>query len=171
MQRLVSVNFFPLSYDASNFDHHAQILIYGCDNSRMVVTTTLLNTLTVLCASPRTQMKSLYTYRMKGVGYPQFYLGGDVAEFPPSWKSKNVSFYLSDHTYIKNCVSNLEQICNTTFAHTNTPMNPLYHPETDTTALCSTSEHSKYRSLIGSANWMITLGRFDINYAVNTLAQ
>ena len=49
-------------------------------------------------------------------------------------------------------------------------MNPLYHPETDTTKLCSPSEHSKYRSLIGSANWMITLGRFDVNYVVNTLS-
>ena len=30
---------------------------------------------------------------------------------------------------------------------------------------------SRYPSLLGSANWMITLGRFDINYAANTLAQ
>ena len=104
---------------------------------------------------------------MKGVGYPQFYLGGDVVEFPPSWKSKNVSFGLSAHTYIKNCVGNLEQICNTTFKHANVPMNQLLHPEIDTTAFC----HSKYRSLIRSANWMISLGRFDINYGVNTLAQ
>ena len=72
---------------------------------------------------------------------------------------------------LKNCVDNLERMCNTTFKQANVPMNPLYHPETDTTKLCSPSEHSKYRSLIGSANWMITLGRFDINYAVNTLAQ
>ena len=86
-------------------------------------------------------------------------------------EDKNVSFGLSAHTYIKNCVENLERMCNTTFKQANIPMNPLYHPETDTTRLCSPSEHSKFRSLIGSANWMITLGRFDINYAVNTLAQ
>ena len=108
---------------------------------------------------------------MKGVGYPQFYLSGDVVEFPPSWKSKNNSFGSLAHTYIKNCVDNLERMCNTTFKQANVPMNPLYHPETDTTRLCSPSEHSKHRSLIGSANWMITLGQFDINYAVNTLAQ
>ena len=59
------------------------------------------------------------SYKMKGAGYPQFYLGGDVVDFPPSWKSKNVSFGLSAHTYIKNCVENLEQICNTTFKQAN----------------------------------------------------
>ena len=83
-------------------------------------------------------------YTMKGAGYPQFYLGGDVVEFPPSWKSKKVSFGLSAHTYIKNCVSNLEQMCNTTFKQANVPMNPLYHLETDTTSLCSPSKRSKY---------------------------
>jgi hypothetical protein len=54
-------------------------------------------------------------YTMKGVGYPQFHLGGDVVEFPPTWKQHNVTFGLSSHTYIKNCVENLERICGTTF--------------------------------------------------------
>ena len=32
-------------------------------------------------------------------------------------------------------------------------------------------EASKYRSLIGSANWIIALGRFDIAYATSSLAR
>ena len=56
MQRLGFMNLFLLNYAASNFDHHVQILIYGCDNSLMVVTITLLDTMMMLCASPRTQM-------------------------------------------------------------------------------------------------------------------
>jgi hypothetical protein len=28
-----------------------------------------------------------------------------------------------------------------------------------------------YKSLLGSANWIVTLGRFDIAYAVNTLSR
>ena len=65
----------------------------------------------VMCFSKNPDEIIMYlekSYTMKGVGYPQFYLGGDVVEFPPSWKSKNVSFGLSAHTYIKNCVSYLE---------------------------------------------------------------
>jgi hypothetical protein len=110
-------------------------------------------------------------YTMKGVGYPQFYLGGDVVEFPPSWKDHGVTFGLSSHTYIKNCVENLERMCDTNFRKVSVPHDPNYHPELDNSELCSAKEQSKYRSLLGSANWMVTLGRFDIHYAVNTLAQ
>jgi hypothetical protein len=110
-------------------------------------------------------------YTMKGVGYPQFYLGGDVVEFPSTWKQHNVTFGLSSHTYIKNCVENLERMCDTTFRKVGVPHDPNYHPELDNTELISAKDQSKYRSLLGSANWMVTLGRFDIHYAVNTLAQ
>ena len=50
-------------------------------------------------------------------------------------------------------------------------MHPDYHPEVDESAFLSGRDASLYRGLIGSANWMITLGRFDIAYAVNTLAR
>ena len=108
---------------------------------------------------------------MKGVEYPQFYLGGNVVAFTPTWKEHNVTYGLSAHTYIKNCVTNLERMCNTTFKPVSVPFHPDYHAELDTSDLCSPSDMSRYPSLLGSANWMITLGRFDINYAVNTLAQ
>jgi hypothetical protein len=51
------------------------------------------------------------------------------------------------------------------------PFDPNYHAELDTTSMCSPTDMPKYRSLLGSANWLITLGRFDIHYAVHTLAQ
>jgi len=35
----------------------------------------------------------------------------------------------------------------------------------------SPKEASLYRGLIGSANWMITQGRFDIHYAVSSLSR
>ena len=111
------------------------------------------------------------SYTMKGVGYPQFYLGGDVVQLPSSWKEHNISYGLSAHTYIGNCVPNLERMCDTTFKHVSVPFNPNYHAETDTSDFCSSSDMSRYRSLLGSANWVITLGRFDIQYAVSTLAQ
>ena len=46
-----------------------------------------------------------------------------------------------------------------------------YHPETDDTPLLDARGGSLYHSLIGSANWAITLGRFDIQYATQTLSQ
>ena len=50
-------------------------------------------------------------------------------------------------------------------------MDPLYHAETDMSELCSLTELSKYRSLLGSANWVTSLGCFDIDYAIKMLAQ
>ena len=46
-----------------------------------------------------------------------------------------------------------------------------YHADMDETEICSPLEASKYRSLIGSANWIIALERFDIAYATNLLAR
>ena len=51
------------------------------------------------------------------------------------------------------------------------PMSEEYHPELDEAPLCSPIEITKYKSLLGSANWIITLGRLDIQYAVNTMAR
>ena len=78
----------------------------------------------------------------------------------------------SAETYIRNCLPRLAKLCNKEqFAKSNSPMDDSYHPEMDTTELCNPETISKYRSLIGSANWIITLGHFDIQYAVNTFAR
>ncbi len=51
-------------------------------------------------------------------------------------------------------------------------MDHQYHPEEDTTLELDSKQASVYRGLIGSANWwVVTLGRFDIAYAVNNLAR
>ena len=50
-------------------------------------------------------------------------------------------------------------------------MSSDYHPEEDMTLLCNPHEHAIYQSLIGSANFCVTIGRYDIMYATSTLAQ
>ena len=57
------------------------------------------------------------------------------------------------------------------FKKYNTPFNEEYHPELDTSNLLDPLSISKYKSLIGSGNWLITLGRFDIQYSISTLSQ
>jgi len=46
-----------------------------------------------------------------------------------------------------------------------------YHPELDTSDLVSDEGISKYRMLIGSLNWAVTLGRFDAMFAAVTMAR
>lgn len=45
------------------------------------------------------------------------------------------------------------------------------HPEIDDTSLLDDKTHLIYRLLIGSAQWTITLGRFDIMYAVAVISR
>lgn len=50
-------------------------------------------------------------------------------------------------------------------------MDSDYHPEADTSPTLDPREATVYRGLIGAANWVVTLGRFDVAYTVNTLAR
>ena len=110
-------------------------------------------------------------YIMKGVGKTQYYLGGDVVELQSDWHIEEVYTAFSAQTYIENCLPKLAKMLDkSAFKKYSTPFSDQYHPELDTSPLCDSDHVSKYKSLIGSANWIITLGRFEIAYAVNVLS-
>ena len=79
------------------------------------------------------------------------------------------TYRLSDTTYVNNCVTTLESMCKHTFIPANTPFDSNYYPEEDTTELCCPEEQSQYLSILGSVNWCITLGRYDVYFAFNAL--
>jgi hypothetical protein len=107
-------------------------------------------------------------YVLKGVGAPEYYLGGNVCELDDTWKAEHITTSLSASTYIKNAIAKYEAILGE-FKEHNTPMVSDYHPELEDLELLGPKEHSLFWGLIGSANWMITLGRFDIAYATSKL--
>ncbi len=113
------------------------------------------------------------SYSLKGVGTPEYYLGGNIDDVSDKqWVSDGVLVALSARTYIANVMEKLETLCGVEqFAKANCPMSDLYHPELDESPLLDDMHASKYRALIGSANWVITLGRFDIAYATMALAR
>ena len=51
------------------------------------------------------------------------------------------------------------------------PMSESLHPELDGTFLLNPVRHSQHRSLVGSANWLVTLGQFDEAYSTNTFSR
>ena len=51
------------------------------------------------------------------------------------------------------------------------PEDPNYSPELDETPLLGLEHHSQYRMIIGSLNWLVTLGRYDIYHAASTMAR
>ena len=116
-----------------------------------------------------TQLKSKYT--MKGVGIPEYYLGGNVEQLDEHWTKEDIFVGLSARTYIKNVIPKFEETLEREIKRNKTPMDEKLHPELDDTPLCNDRGASLYRSIIGSLNWIITLGRFDIAYATMSLAR
>ena len=51
-----------------------------------------------------------------------------------------------------------------------TPLANDCHPEMDDSGLLN-NDHSRYCMLIGSGEWAVTLGRFDVIYAIQTMAR
>ena len=51
------------------------------------------------------------------------------------------------------------------------PLEEGYHPDLDKSNLLVVDEISKYRMLVGCANWAVTLGQFDVHYAVSTMGR
>jgi hypothetical protein len=110
-------------------------------------------------------------YPLKGVGEPEYYLGGNVDTLDDTWKEDNVSTGLSARTYIKNAVEKFELMFGAELRQQKSPMAETYHPETDDTPLLDTIGAAKFRALVGSANWAVTLGRFDVQYATQMMSR
>jgi hypothetical protein len=98
-------------------------------------------------------------------------LGGNVMELDGTWHKEGINTALSPQTYLKNVVSKFEGIFECEFKEHRSTMEQSYHPESDAMDLCTPWEASIYRGFIGPANWMITLGRFDIHYATGALSR
>ncbi|HEY9706698.1 MAG TPA: reverse transcriptase domain-containing protein, partial [Oculatellaceae cyanobacterium] len=65
------------------------------------------------------------TYLMKGVGRPQYYLGGDVIALSPEWEKENITEAFSAETYIINALPKLAKLCNLEeFKKQNIPFQP-----------------------------------------------
>jgi hypothetical protein len=112
------------------------------------------------------------SYVLKGVGVPEYYLGGNVDPLDAAWNSEGCYTALSARTYIANVAEKFEAMLGKTeFKKVKTPMTEAYHPELDDSAFLDAADASKFRALIGSGNWLITLGRFDIHYAVQALSR
>jgi hypothetical protein len=112
-------------------------------------------------------------YMLKGVGEPKYYLGSNIEPLDTTcWKDDNVSLALSVRTYVKNMVGHFKATFGTELKLQKTPMSNQYHPETDEMPLLDNRGATLYHRLIGSANWAVILGRFDIiQYATQTMSQ
>jgi hypothetical protein len=111
-------------------------------------------------------------YALKGVGTPEYYLGGNFHQVEdPKLTEKGIRTALSAGTYIANSIEKFERMFGGEIRESRFPMHEGAHPESDTSDFLSSEMATQYRAVIGSLNWVVILGRFDVMYATNTLAR
>ena len=109
---------------------------------------------------------------LKGVGEPEYYLGGNVIKLDTAWQGQGIFTGLFAETCIKTAFKKLQEMVGSQFpTKCNSLMSKMCHPEEDNSLLLNLMEASMHRAFIGSANWVVTLGRMDVAYATNALAR
>ena len=127
---------------------------------------TYVDDLMVFSTDPKKRLAEIQeTFELKGVGGPEYFLGGDIGI------TREGVMYSGAQKYVTTVSKKVEELLGVTFRQHKSPMDPEYHAELDETPLLNESDHSVFRMIMGSAQWAITLGRFDIAYAVSTLAR
>jgi hypothetical protein len=132
--------------------------------------TSFVDDLLIVSKDPMSIINELAkVYPLKGVGSPEYYLGGDV--FTQRDPNSVVLLATSAKTYIKNIVDKIEKLFEVTLKGYETPMDVKYHPELDDSELLDGDDVSKYQMLTGALNWIVTLGRYDVHYVASTMAR
>ena len=78
---------------------------------------------------------------------------------------------MSAKTYIKNTCEKIEGLFDVKLKNYGSPMETGDHPEIDESDLLDPEETTKYQMLVGCAQWAVSLGRYDIQYATNLMAR
>jgi hypothetical protein len=112
------------------------------------------------------------TYSLKGIVTPEYYLEGNFHQVEEAeLTAKGIRTALSAETYIVNSIQKFERIFGGDLRESRFPMHEGAHPELDTSDFLAPDMTTQYRAIIGSLNWVVILGRFDVMYTTNTLAR
>ena len=125
-----------------------------------------------LCASlrdPQATMDILtgkYGFKLKGVGPIVFHLGCDF------WHEDDGTFCYAPKKYLEKMMDGYTRMFGEAPSSNNisSPLEKGDHPELDTSEFLDEEGQQKYQSIIGSMQWAISLGRFDLSVAIMTLS-
>ena len=107
---------------------------------------------------------NIHGYKLKGVSEPSYHLGGDF------YRDKDGTLAWGAASYITKILENYKQTFGEKPKQKGSPMELGDHPEMDQTEELDEDGVKLYQSLIGALQWLITLGRFDIQQAVTSLS-
>ena len=111
-------------------------------------------------------LKSKYHLKVKGDGQLTYHLGADYFQDPDGTMVSHPKKYIEKlkETYIR--LFNTEPS-----KGLKTPLEKNDHPELDTSEILEGQEVNHYLTTVGQLQWLITLGRFDIQAQVITMSR
>ncbi len=111
-------------------------------------------------------LKTKYNFKIKEAGPLEFHLGADF------FRDSEGTLCMAPQEYIERLVSSYEKMFGEKpSAKMSLPLERGDHPELDDTELLDATGVQQYQSLIGSMQWAISLGLFDIATAVMSMSR
>ena len=111
-------------------------------------------------------LKSKYNLKVKGDGPLTYHLGADYFQDPDG------TLVSQPKKYIEKLKENYVRLFNTEPPKgLKTPLEKNDHPELDTSEILEGHEVNHYLTMVGQLQWLITLGRFDIQAEVITMSR
>jgi len=110
-------------------------------------------------------LQKKYSFKLKGTGPISFHLGCDF------FRDENGILCFAPKKYIEKMLENYKRIFGEHPKQAASPLEKGDHPELDTSDLLELEDTKIYQSLIGAAQWVIQIGRFDVTTAVMTMSR
>ena len=157
---LRSMDFFPSKAERDIWmrdkgDHYEYIAVYVDD----------LLIASKECSSIIKALEDDHSFKLKGSGPVTFHLGCDF------FRDSNGNLCYAPKKYIEKVLANYQRIFGKQPWQVTSPLIKGDHPEIDTSELLNLDDQKIYQSLIGSLQWTIQIGRFDIATATMTLSR
>jgi len=110
-------------------------------------------------------LEKKHKFKLKGTVPISFHLGMDFH------RDDDNTLCISPAKYIDKLIKSYEKLYGEKpRTNVTSPLEKGDHPELDTSKLCNHDQISKYQSMIGALQWIVTIGRFDIITAVMTMS-
>jgi Reverse transcriptase (RNA-dependent DNA polymerase) len=110
-------------------------------------------------------LETMHNFKLKSTRTITFHLGMDFT------RDDDNTLCISPTKYTEKLIKNYEKLFGMKPSQNVTsPLDKGDHPELDTSEFCSKQQISQYQSMIGSLQWIVTIGRFDVHTAVMTMS-